>query len=177
MWRAMKIRAVLSFLVLGFAVPTPASADDEGTPAELAAIKVARAWHAAMIDSPSGTVEVSKEQPLDYVLERVPTKSCKGLARGRATTAPAVLKLKKCLMDTRKALGTEPPTADFRAFPIDEAIGGFDRKQRKSMKELAKDATVILSQYLGDGLTMNVSLVIAADGKVRAAWVDYGEFE
>lgn len=175
----MRIRTVLLvlFLVLAAAIHAPASADEEPSAAELAAIKVAQAWHAAMIDSPSATVEVSKDQPLAYVLENVPTKSCKGLESGRATTAAAVLKLKKCLMSTRKALGTEPPSADFRAFPIDEAIGGFDRKRRKSMKEIAKDATVIVSQYIGDGLTMNVRLVVGTDGKVRAVWVDYGEFE
>ena len=173
----MRLRSVLPFLVVIAASSRPASAEEEGTPAELAAIKVAQAWHAALIDSPSATVEVSKEQPLVYVLHNLPTKSCRGLGRGSAIAAPAVLKLKKCLMDTRKALGTEPPTADFRAFPLDQVIAGYDSKERKMMKELAKDATVIVSQYIGDGLTMNVSLVVGADGRVRAAWVEYGEFE
>jgi hypothetical protein len=170
----MKITTGFTFVAVLLAIGSTAGAEED---VETPAVKAAKAWHATMLDSMTGTVEVSKDKPLEYLVENVPTKSCRGLVNGRATAPAAILKLKRCLMDTRKSLSNPPPTADFRDFPIDAAMGGFDAKYRKNMKAIAKDGTVIVSAYIGDGMVMRVRLVVGPDSTIRAVWVDYNEFE
>ena len=160
-------------LVLMIVAATARAEPEKATPAENAA----SAWLAALVDPKGAIAAPTKDKPLDYLIDS-PAKSCRALKAGRATTPAEAGRVKKCVFDTWKGLADGPtPASAAREWDADKTFDGWDRKYRKRMKEVARDATIVSIQYIGSGYTMNSSIVAAKDGTVRAIWMEHGEFE
>lgn len=141
------------------------------------AIKAATAWMAAALDPKAGLGAPSKARPLHYLLDS-PLKACRGLAHGYATTAATARQIKRCLIDTWRTVAEPPRAADsFHVWEPARAFESFDDKSQKEVQSVARDATIVLAQYGGNGVKMDAWLVVGKDGAVRAIWMDRSVFE
>ena len=167
----MRTAALIAMLPL--VAPAHAEPPEPSAPA----IKAATAWMAATLDPKVAATAPTKQHPLHYLINS-PTKACRAVKTGQATSKATADQIKACLIETWRSLADTPPGAtSFRVWDAEETFGAFDRKYQKDLRAAAKDATIVLAQYLGNGLTMNASIVVSRDGSVRAIWMDRGEFE
>lgn len=171
----MKLTA--AFLAITCLGLSSARADDgDDMPTDTPATHAAEAWMKAML-APGGSVAApSKDRPLDYVTDNG-TKSCKAMRAGTIKDFKVLSKLKKCVVDSYKAIGESSVQQFFQLPSPATVLAVFPPKQAKRIRAAAKDATIVQSHYVGDGLNLDAYLALDADNHVKAIWLTEEGFE
>lgn len=167
-------RALGPGLCLGLCLAGSIAQADKKPPPESAAVKTGRSWLKLVVETPDPP-PASAKKPMAYFVDVPTVPDCAGLT---GTATAAVPKLKSCVVAAYKHFNKTPlAKLAVTEMKLERFLLRFDPKLRPNVKAAAKGTKVVHAAFDGDGEALDIYLGIAADGSVRAVWLDSNPVE